>query len=99
MKTIVLGYDDSEPAKRALERTAELVGAFGANVDVTNRRSEQAQSVDQVVSRIDDGAAQLAMDVEAVVDECDIVARRVAQLRADVARQRVLLDGLSRTRP
>jgi nucleotide-binding universal stress UspA family protein len=34
MKTIVLGYDDSEPAKRALDRTAELVGAFSANLVV-----------------------------------------------------------------
>ena len=34
MKTIVLGYDDTEPAKRALERTAELAKAFQANVVV-----------------------------------------------------------------
>ena len=36
MKTIVLGYDDSDPAKRALERTAKLATAFGAKVIVTS---------------------------------------------------------------
>lgn len=32
MKTIVIGYDDSEPAQRALRRTAELAKAFDAFV-------------------------------------------------------------------
>ena len=30
MKTIVLGYDDSEPARRALARTVELARTYGA---------------------------------------------------------------------
>jgi nucleotide-binding universal stress UspA family protein len=32
MKRIVLGYDDTEPAKRALQRTRELAKAFDAHV-------------------------------------------------------------------
>jgi nucleotide-binding universal stress UspA family protein len=36
MKTIVVGYDDSDPAKRALERAAELATALGAKVIVTS---------------------------------------------------------------
>jgi len=36
MQTIVLGYDGSEPAKRALERTVQLAKAFSASVIVTS---------------------------------------------------------------
>jgi len=36
MKKIVLGYDDSESAQRALERTAQLAKAFDSEVIVTS---------------------------------------------------------------
>jgi nucleotide-binding universal stress UspA family protein len=36
MKAIVVGYDETEPAKRALDGAAELAAAFGAKVVVTS---------------------------------------------------------------
>ncbi len=36
MKTIVVGYDSSDPSKRALDRAADIAEAFGAKLIVTS---------------------------------------------------------------
>jgi len=42
MKTIVVGYDETDPSRRALARAAELADAFGAKVVVTSVASVSA---------------------------------------------------------
>ena len=36
LKTIVVGFDDTDPSRRALERAADLAEAFGAKLVVTS---------------------------------------------------------------
>lgn len=36
LKTIVVGYDDGEPAQRALDRAADIAEKFGASLVVTS---------------------------------------------------------------
>lgn len=55
-----------------------------------------ADALQQLASQADDSAAQLAMDIESIADEAEILSRRLAELRVDLARQRLLLDDLSR---
>ena len=100
MKTIVLGYDDTESAKRALQRTAERAQActeartMATGTHTITAHTADGDELDRLATEADGDAAQLAMDVESVADACEIVARRVAELRADVARQRVRLADL-----
>jgi hypothetical protein len=52
------------------------------------------ETVEELASAADDGAAQLAMAIESIADELEMLARRLAEIRADVSRERVLLTEL-----
>jgi nucleotide-binding universal stress UspA family protein len=56
MKTIVLGYDGTEPSVRALDRTAQLGLAFGANVVVTAVEPSSGELVDPGIAPTMPGA-------------------------------------------
>ena len=104
MKTIVLDYDDTAPARRALKRTAERARAcaeartMATSTHTITPHTADGDELDRLATEADDDAAQLAMDVESVADACEIVARPVAELRTDVARQRVRLADLQGAR-
>ena len=79
MKTIIVGYDESDPAKRALERAAELAGRFDAKVIVTSVApalvghrlgpTDPVDPPDEHRRQLADAAAFLAdRDVDAEVD-------------------------------
>jgi len=63
---------------------------------ITRDHHLTADALQQLASEADDGAAQLAMDIEPIADEAEILSRRSAELRTDLAKQRLLLDDLSR---
>jgi hypothetical protein len=64
----------------------------------TTRDRLAADDLEQITSEADDGAARLAMDIESIADEAEILSRGLADLRVDLAKQRLLLDDLSRCR-
>ena len=97
MSTIVIGYDGSDPSKRALERAAAL--ADGGKVVVVSAAhalvSRAGQAVDPVEA--EDGAQHLAeaktrlaelgvdaVGVEGVGDPADVIATEAAESGADL---------------
>ena len=54
MQTIIVGFDDTEPATRALRRAAEIAGKFGAKLVVT-RVAPRSLTVARSAGHLDPG--------------------------------------------
>jgi nucleotide-binding universal stress UspA family protein len=67
MKTIVVGYDDTEPSKRALERAADIAEKFGSRLVVTSVTAVMVPSGTHGTAGIDptDPPAQHQAELEA----------------------------------
>ena len=59
MRTIVVGYDDTEPARQALRRAAELAQASGARLIVTTAVSPEEVDLSGLAAG---GAPELTVD-------------------------------------
>jgi nucleotide-binding universal stress UspA family protein len=70
MKTIVVGYDGTEPAERALARAVELAQAFGSKVVVADVVTPQpVEPVTGAFGLMPYGVRTAALDVPVVDDE------------------------------
>ena len=92
MQTIVVGYNETDAAKRALERAVELANAFGSRLVVTSVTNVLvgAQTVEQPGPELR-GAGALASElgveaelVEAVGDPAEAICEVAEQQRADL---------------
>jgi nucleotide-binding universal stress UspA family protein len=97
VKKIVVGYDDTEPSKRALERAAELAKAFGSDLVVTSvtpvvasigRSAGPIDSTDPPAKHEEELAhARAYLDAQGIAAEYQPAVGEVATAIVDAARQ------------
>jgi nucleotide-binding universal stress UspA family protein len=92
MKNIVLGYDDTEPSQRALERAAELAKALSADLAVVSvaplgsggvRGAGGVDSIDSPAKHAE-GQAVTAVYQEIVGDPAEAIVQFADQRKADL---------------
>ena len=97
MKTIIVGYDETDAAKRALERSAEIAKAFGSELIVTSvagmaPAGPRGGGVDPVESpdkhREELARAQEALSALGITAELVPAVGDVAEAIVDLADQR-----------
>jgi nucleotide-binding universal stress UspA family protein len=86
MKTIVVGYDGSDPSKRALARAADFAQAFKAKLVVTSIAEPVALAGDAVVPG---DAVGLAAPAILPVPDREQAARELEEARAALEKRKV----------
>jgi len=92
METIVVGYDESDPSERALQRAAELAGFYGAQLIVTSVvpvliSAQPTGEPDLELRRAGERLGELGIVaelVEAVGDPAEAIVEVAVQREADL---------------
>jgi len=92
METIVVGYDESDPSERALQRAAELAGFYGAQLIVTSVvpvliSAQPTGEPDLELRRAGERLGELGIEaelVEAVGDPAEAIVEVAVQREADL---------------
>jgi nucleotide-binding universal stress UspA family protein len=84
LNTIVVGFDDTDPARRALERAADLAEAFGAKLVVTSVAPTEHRKELQDAKELLEARSIEVEYVPAIGEPADTIAELADDRNADL---------------